>query len=98
MAEFAGEGTAHLRGDAERTAILLRDMDGLGLLPVAKAQQPFAGPVAREEGTGGARALERITLRQLLAKGFRERRHRGKIAGAAVIDPMPELARTKAGR
>ena len=47
MAERAGQGAADLRRDAERAAILLGDVDGLDLLPVGEAQQPFARAVGR---------------------------------------------------
>jgi hypothetical protein len=44
MAEAAGERAADLGGDAERAAILLRDMDRLGLLPVGEPSSHLRVP------------------------------------------------------
>ncbi len=45
MAEAAGERAADLARDAQRAAVLLRDVDRLHLLAVIEAKQPFARAV-----------------------------------------------------
>ena len=92
MAEAAGQRAADLGGDAERAAILLRDMDRLGLLAVGESQQPFARAVDRLPVDHGAGPRDDIALGQIGAEALGQRGHQGEIGGAAMIDPMPELA------
>ena len=48
IAEGTGERAADLARNAERAAIFLGDVDGLDLLAVFEAKQPFAGAVDRD--------------------------------------------------
>src|SRR5437762_14211040 len=70
-------------------------MNGLDLLAVGKAQEPFAGSVDRGERARYRRPLQYVARRQLVAERFRQRGHRREIGGAAAINPVPELSRAK---
>ena len=95
VAEGAGQRTADLRRDAQRAAVALRDVDGLDLLAVIEAQQPFPGPVGRGEGLADLGTPQLVDRGKLLAEAFRQARHRREIGGAAVVDPVPQLARAE---
>ena len=92
MAEAAGQGAADLRGDAQRAAVAFRDVDGLDLLPVVEAQQPFAGAVDRDARRRDRRPAQLVVLGQSFAERLRQIGHRGEIGDAAMIDPVPQLA------
>src|SRR5437588_2880079 len=70
-------------------------MNGLDLLAVGKAQEPFAGSVDRGERARYRRPLQYVARRELVAERFRQRGHRREIAGAPTIYPVPELARAE---
>src|SRR5438105_8084280 len=70
-------------------------MDGLDLLAVGKAQQPFAGPVDGGERVRYSWPFQQVLRRELVAEWFRQGGHRREIGGAAVVDPVPKLARAK---
>ena len=95
MAEAAGQRAADLRRDAQRAAIGFGDVDGLDLLPVVKAQEPFPGAVDRDLRGRDMRAAQLVALGEPLAKALRQIGHRREIGGAAVIDPLPQLARAE---
>ena len=95
VAEGAGQRAADLGGDAQSPAILLGDMNGLDLLAIGKAQEPFAGSVDRGERARYRRPLQHVARRELVAERLRQRGHRREIGGAATIDPVPELARAE---
>src|SRR6516165_5424771 len=95
MAKRTGQGAADLRGDAQRATVFLRDVDRLDLLAIREAQQPLAGPVDRGEQAGYTWPAQLVARSQLVAKRLRQRRHRREIGDAAMIDPVPELARAK---
>ena len=63
------EGAADLRGEAQGAAILLGDVDGLDLLPVSKAQQPFAGSVDRGQRRGRPPAAAQCVMRRRALRG-----------------------------
>src|SRR5260221_12078104 len=75
--------------------MLLRDVDGLALMPVGEAQQPFARAVDRLEGARDLGPANDVARGEARAKTLRQGGHDGEICGAAVIDPMQELARAK---
>src|SRR3546814_1740020 len=79
VAEAAGQGAADLRGDAERAARLLRDVDGLDLLPVGEAQQPLARAVFGELRRRDLRPVDRIVRLQQGADRLRQGRHLGEV-------------------
>ena len=81
VAEPAGEGAADLGGDADRAAILLPvgDVDRLGLLAVAEAEQEFAGVVRAGLHDGGLRPADDELLRQLLLQRPGDGGHAGEI-------------------
>ena len=91
VAEGAGERAAYLGGDAERAAVLLRDVDGLHLPAVSEAQQPLAGAVRRALFRRHLGARQGVALSQHGAKRAADRRHRAEFYGAAVVNPVPEL-------
>ena len=68
MAESAGQGAADLTGDAERAAILFRDIDafdfGAAILCVRRIEpdQPFPRPVAGDLLGGDLRPRQREPL------------------------------------
>ena len=71
----------------------------LDLLAVGEAQQPFAGAVdrdcsARDSPAGAQRNARRARSR----KPFARVGHRGEIGRAAMIDPVPQLARAERRR
>ncbi len=68
-------------------------MNGLDLLAVLEAQQPFPGAVGGGEGLADLRPAQLVGLGEPLAEGFRQIGHRGEIGDAAVVDPVPQLAR-----
>ena len=97
MAEAAGERAADLRGDAERAAVFLGNMNGLGFLAIGKAQQPFARAVDGLLVDDHSGAFDHVMLGELGAEILRQRGHRREIGRPAKIDPVPELARAKGG-
>src|SRR5205085_2374122 len=62
-------------------------MDGLDLLAVGKAQQPFAGPVDGGERVRYSWPFQQVLRRELVAEWFRQGGHRREIGGAAVVGP-----------
>jgi hypothetical protein len=92
MAEATGQRAADLARNAERAAVFLRDVDGLDLLAVGKAQQPFAGAVDGDLLRDDRRALEREGLRELGAEVLGDVGHGGHVGRAAHIEPAPQLA------
>ena len=96
MAERAGERAADLAGEAQRAAIGLRDVDALDLVrPLAalagQAQQPLAGAVGRHLLGHDLGPRQREVLRERRAQLLRDAGHGVEVAGAAHIDPVPEL-------
>src|SRR3546814_20304616 len=82
MAEPAGERAADLGGDAQRAAILLRDVDGLDLLAVGHLQQPFGRTVEAVLAAGLLRPLDDVAGLQLGAEPLAEIRHPGEVRRA----------------
>ena len=70
-------GCTNLGGDADGAAILLPvgDVDRLRLLPIAEAEQPFAGAVRAGLLGGDTGAANDEALRQLNLQGPRDRGH-----------------------
>ena len=96
VAERAGERAADLAGETERAAVGLRDVDALDLVRTLaalarQAQQPFAGAVGRHLLRHHLRPRQREVLRQHRAQILRHAGHGVEVAGAAHIDPVPEL-------
>ncbi len=93
VAEAAGEGAADLGGDADGASVFLAvgDVDGLGLLSVAEAEQEFAGVVLAGLHDGGFGAGDDEVFRQLLLQRAGDGGHAGEVGLAAVVDPVPEL-------
>ncbi len=98
MAELARQGAADLGGDAERAALLLGNVDAFRLLAVGEAQEPLARAVRRAERPRRRGPRHDIAPGEVAAKFLGERSHRREIGDAAVIDPMPQLARAEGGR
>ena len=95
MAEGAGQRAADLRRYTQRATVALRDVDGLDLLAVIEAQQPFPGAVGGGEGVADLGPTQLVSLGKLLTEAFREVGHRREIGRAAVVDPVPQLARAE---
>ncbi len=93
VAEAAGEGAADLAADADgaRGPAAVGDVDGLGLLAVAEAEQELAGLVRAGLHVGGLRAADDETLGQLGLQRAGDAGHGGEVGGALVVDPVPEL-------
>jgi hypothetical protein len=70
-------------------------VNGFDLLAVGEAQQPFAGPVYRGEALRHRRSAQFVMLGEAVAERLRQRGHLGEIGGAAMVDPVPQLARAK---
>ena len=98
VAERAGEGAADLARDAQRAAIDLRNVDALDLGALVErtrrghADEPLARAVLRDLLGDDRRAVEGVD------RGERAWRRplptfvmASKVAGAAQIDPVPEL-------
>ena len=99
VAERAGERAADLRGHAQRSAIFLRDIDGLdldrrqiGVQRIAVAEQPFARAVDRDLLGDDLGPVEQEVLRQRLAKTLLDIAHPLEIGDAVNVDPVPQLA------
>ena len=97
QAERALQGTAGLRRDADRPAVVLGDVDGLDRRPVVEAEQVLARPVLRERPLGdlGPAHVE------LLGEGFPQRSrqvvHRRDVVDAVMVEPAVELAAAEGG-
>ena len=91
-AERAIEHAAHLRGDAQRAAIVLRDEDHLEGLARIGPQQPLARAVGRALLADDLGRADLGPLVELRAKGLGEVRHRVELALAALVHPAHELA------
>ena len=93
VAEAAGQRAADLRGDADRAAVLgaVGDVDRLRLLPVAEAEQEFAGVVLAGLHRRRLGPADDEALGQLLLQRPGDRGHAGEIGDALVVDPVPEL-------
>ena len=87
-AERAVERAAHLRGDAQRAAVVLGDEHRLDAVADADVEQPLAravgGAVSRDHR---GRRGPRRSPSQLLAQGLREVGHRVEVADAALVHP-----------
>jgi hypothetical protein len=70
-------------------------VDRLDLLIVDQAQQPFARAVDRGLATGDRRPGDGEAVGQLLAQSLAKIAHASEVAGAAVVQPAPQLARTE---
>ncbi len=93
MAKPAGQGAADLRRNTDRAAILDRigDIDGLGFLPVAEAEQPLAGLVDRGLHHRRVWPADHEPLRQPGLQRLGDGGHAAKISHALVVDPVPQL-------
>ena len=94
-AERAVERAAHLRGDAERAAVGLRDEHHLEGLHAVGAQQPLAGAVGRVVARDDLRRADHGALGELRAEIAREVGHRREVALHALVHPVHELARAE---
>jgi hypothetical protein len=103
VAEGAVERAADLAGDAERAAIGFGNVDALDLgafvVPADRGQpdQPFARAVRRDLLGDDLWTGQRVALGELFEQRPRDVAHGGKIARAAMVDPMPELGGPHAG-
>ena len=95
VAEAAGEGAAHLGRDADGAAVVVGDVDGLDLLAVAHAEEPLAGGVGAGLLGGDLGAADGEAFRQLRLHGLGDGGHGREVAGALVVDPVPELLRAE---
>ena len=96
VTEAAGERAADLARDAERAAVLLGDIDGLDLLAVGKAEQPFAGAVEGDLLGHDLRPREGETRRKLRTEILGDVGHGEEVGLAPHIEPAPKLARAHA--
>ena len=67
------------------------DIDGLSLLAVAEAEQPFAGLVLARLHERGLRAADDEALGELLLHRFGDSGHTREIGRALMVDPVPNL-------
>ena len=86
-----------MRGNTDRTAIFhgIGDVDGLGFLPVAEAEQELAGFIGAGLHHHRIGAADDETLRQFFLQWAGDRRHLRKIGLALVVDPVPQLLHPK---
>ena len=96
VAEGAGQRAADLRGDAQRAAVLFRDVDHLDLVAGAaligrQAQQPLAGAVIRDLLGHDLGAADDEGLLETFAQVARDVGHFGEVLHAAMVDPVPDL-------
>ena len=84
---------SHLRGDAHCAAVLgeVRDIDCLGLLPIAEAKQELPCCVLAVLHHDRLGPADDEALGKPLLQRPGNRGHPGKIGDALVVDPMPEL-------
>ena len=92
VAEAAGERAADLARDADRAAILLGDVDRLGLVAVGEAQQPFARAVGRALLGDDLGPLDHEQLGQAVTRLLGDVGHAAEIGHAMPVDPLPDLA------
>ena len=91
VAERAGEGAADLARDAERATVGLGDVDRLDLRPAGDAQEVLAGAVRRDLPRHDLGPLDGEALGEPFAIRPGEVAHDGEVAGAAMVDPLPNL-------
>src|SRR5215204_677878 len=97
VAERAGQRAADLARDAERAAVALGDVDALDLgASVARARrrhadQPLAGAVLRDLLGDDLGTIERVGVGKRSPQALADVRHVLEAAGAAKVDPVPEL-------
>ena len=97
VAEAAGQRAADLGRDAQGAPVVLRDEDGLDLLAVGEAQQPLAGAVARSAARPRSRAAPPRSLPPSCSRSVLGQRGHGlERGGAAVVEPVEQLARAQA--
>ena len=96
VTERAGERAADLARNAKCAAVLFGDVDGLDLLAVGEAKQPFARAVDRDLLGHDPGPRERKRRGKLAAKLLGDVGHDGEIRRAAHIRPAPDLAHAHA--
>ena len=97
VTERAIESAADLARDAERAAVRLWDVDALDFGALVERmrrrhpEQPFARAVGRNLFSDDVGPREIVAFRELVEERAGNVAHRGKLAHAAMIDPMPKL-------
>ena len=102
-AERAVERAARLRRDAQRAAVVLRNVDRLDRVAVADVEQPLAravggGRVADRPSGRSIVAVGRELLAQRRATGRSSRRRRRRSAGAPSATPAARETASRRGR
>jgi hypothetical protein len=80
-----------LARDAQRAAILFGDINGLHILAVGEAEQPFARPVHGDLFRNNPRPVERIACPEGGAQILGHIGHDLERSRPAHIEPAPEL-------
>ena len=97
VAEAASQRAAHLRGDAQRAAVALRNVDGLDLgrprlVPALRQpQQPLARAVDGDLLGDDLGPVERVELFEPGAQLLRDVGHLVERGHAADVEPAPQL-------
>ena len=89
--------TAHLRRDAERSAVLIGDKDGFDKTTRGDGEEVLARAILRELAHHGSRTPDGIALSEERAIGFGEVRHLIDGGDALVIEPLGYLLAREAG-
>ena len=94
-AERAVERAARLRRDAQRPAVVFRDVDGLDGVAAADVEQPLARAVRRRRVAHDRRAADLGRAGELFPERLREVGHRVDVPGEALVHPAQHLLRSK---
>src|SRR5262249_26246011 len=97
VAERASERAANLTGEAKRAAVRLRDINAFDLMRslervlAGQAQEPFARATGRDLLGNDFGTCQREMLLERRAQLSRDAGHGLEPAGAAYVEPMPDL-------
>src|SRR5690606_9798957 len=95
-AETAIQRTARLRGDAQRSAAVLRDIHGFDTAARSDAHHPFAGAVAGNVFADHFRSANFGRGLELFTQGLADVAHGIEVIDAKVVNPLHDLTGTKA--
>jgi hypothetical protein len=84
-----------LRRDAQRAAVVFRDVDGLHGVAAARVDQPLARAVGGGRVADHRRADDPGFSRERRAERARQIRHRVHVVDESLVNPARYLARTK---
>ena len=95
-AEGAADRAAHLRGNAQRDAVVFGDEHALDAVAAADFKEPLHRAVARALLARDLRELDLEALVQSAAEVLGDVAHLVEVVDALVVDPQEELLRTEA--